>query len=274
MDDKLALVAAAQELARRLGRTKVSQREFARLGGAGGNASDRACRKFGGWAEFCRAAGLAANRPPQAPIPDDEIFAAMRDAFLAIGGIGTRAEFAEHFRLADSVLYRRGWLWPMALFEFRTWAERNDPGFPYMDRLPTEPPAPGAKTRRPRRPGAERVGSEPVYGEILGFRSFVRAPVNEQGVAMLFALVAADFGFAIEAVQRPFPDCEAQRSIGNGRWQRVRIEFEFLSRNFERHRHDPKGCHLIVCWEDNWGKDAPVKVLELRKAIGRLPGWR
>lgn len=33
-----------------------------------------------------------------------------------------------------------------------------------------------------------------------------------------------------------------------GRWERVRIEFEHKSSNFD---HDPKGCDIIVCWEDN-----------------------
>jgi hypothetical protein len=262
MDDKLALVAAAQELARRNGRAKLSQRDFRRNGGLGDNAADRACRRFGGWAEFCRAAGLSPNRPPHEPIPDDEVFAAMRDAFLAIGGIGARHAFARRFRLSDSTLYR-----------FRAWAERNDPGFPYMDQLPTEPPGPDARSRpRPRRPLAPRTSGEPVYGELLGFRCFVRAPLDEQGVAMLFAVVAADFGFAIETTQRAFPDCHAQRAIGGGRWQRVQIEFEHLSRNFALHRHDPKGCQLIVCWEDNWGRDAPVEVFELKSKIRTLMG--
>ena len=69
-----------------------------------------------------------------------------------------------------------------------------------------------------------------------------------------------------------FPDCRAHRSVGKGRWQPVRIEFEFMSRNFKTHGHDPKGCDLIVCWEDNWGKAAPVPVLELKNMIRRLVG--
>ena len=30
------------------------------------------------------------------------------------------------------------------------------------------------------------------------------------------------------------------------RWRRVRIEFEFKSRNFREHGHDPDQCDLIV----------------------------
>jgi hypothetical protein len=44
------------------------------------------------------------------------------------------------------------------------------------------------------------------------------------------------------------------------------IEFEAMSRHFKRHKHDPKKCNLIVCWEDNW-KERPsnIDVLELKR---------
>ena len=41
------------------------------------------------------------------------------------------------------------------------------------------------------------------------------------------------------------------------------IEFEARSKNFEVHKHVNK-CDLIVCWEDNWGKECPIDVLELK----------
>ena len=43
------------------------------------------------------------------------------------------------------------------------------------------------------------------------------------------------------------------------------IEFEATSRNFDIHKHDPKKCNLIVCWEHNW-KQCPsnIEVLELK----------
>jgi hypothetical protein len=70
-------------------------------------------------------------------------------------------------------------------------------------------------------------------------------------------------------VQAEFPDCEALRMVAPNRQQRVRIEFEFESRNFERHGHDPKGCDLIVCWEHNW-QECPLQVLELKKVLAEL----
>ena len=109
---------------------------------------------------------------------------------------------------------------------------------------------------------------------LLGFRWFVREPTTEAGVMMLFAAVAGELGFAIECVQPGFPDCLAMRRVGRGRWHLVRIEFELRARNFARHRHDARGCDLLVCWIDDWGKQCPVKVLELRSVVRRLKGWR
>jgi hypothetical protein len=63
-----------------------------------------------------------------------------------------------------------------------------------------------------------------------------------------------------------FPDCEAIREVEPGRWQRVRIEFEYESRNFMHHFHDPTECDLIVCWKHNWA-ESPLEVVELEKAF-------
>jgi hypothetical protein len=52
-------------------------------------------------------------------------------------------------------------------------------------------------------------------------------------------------------------------------WQRVRVEFEFRSRTFRAHGHDPDQCDVIVCWQDNW-PDCPIEVVELKSAIQRL----
>ena len=74
----------------------------------------------------------------------------------------------------------------------------------------------------------------------------------------------------MESVQAGYPDCDGKRRIASGRWERVRIEFEFQSRNFRIHGHDPTLCDLIVCWEHNW-EECPLEVLELRKEISSLP---
>jgi hypothetical protein len=56
-----------------------------------------------------------------------------------------------------------------------------------------------------------------------------------------------------------------------GRWQDVRIEFEYESRHFRSHRHDPRRCDIIVCWRHNW-RDCPpgLQVLELSAVVRAL----
>ncbi len=75
----------------------------------------------------------------------------------------------------------------------------------------------------------------------------------------------------MESIQIGFPDCEAKRQLAPGKWQRVRLEFEFESRNFVEHGHDPNACDVLVCWNHNWA-EAPdsLEILELRKVIELL----
>lgn len=94
------------------------------------------------------------------------------------------------------------------------------------------------------------------------------APVNEMGVVCLFTEWARKHQIRIETIRAAYPDCIAWRKAG-GTEERLRIEFEFRSRNFRTHRHDPAGCDWIVCWEHNWA-DCPerITVVELREVYG------
>jgi hypothetical protein len=84
-------------------------------------------------------------------------------------------------------------------------------------------------------------------------------------------MLAKELGYIIEAVQNEFPDCEAMRQIAPGRWQRVRIEFEFESRNFRDHGHPVDGCDVIVCWRHNWPEcPEDIEVVELSSVIKSL----
>jgi hypothetical protein len=116
-----------------------------------------------------------------------------------------------------------------------------------------------------------KLDGVPTYGDPIDFRGLRHEPVNEQGVVFLFGMVARELGYLVEAVQTGYPDCEAKRQIGPGKWQRVRIEFEYESRNFRDHGHPVDGCDIIVCWRHNW-QDCPqnLEVLELRTVIKTL----
>jgi hypothetical protein len=107
---------------------------------------------------------------------------------------------------------------------------------------------------------------EPIYGTPLMHEVMSYAPTNEMGVMVLFGAEAKRLGFKILRLQAGCPDCEAMREVAPGKWQRVRIEFEFESRNFLAHGHRPGDCDLIVCWEHNW-QHCPVEVIELRNLV-------
>jgi hypothetical protein len=82
-------------------------------------------------------------------------------------------------------------------------------------------------------------------------------------------MICRDLGYVVDVVRPGFPDCEAKRELRPGLWQRVRIEFEYQSRSFRSHGHDPSQCDLIVCWEHNW-PECPLEVLELKAVLPRL----
>lgn len=107
-----------------------------------------------------------------------------------------------------------------------------------------------------------------VYGDSLAFKTLSRAPVNELGVVYLFGVLHDVFGLEIESIQAGFPDCIARRKVAAGRWEELRIEFEFESRSFLAHGHDPAQADIIVCWRHNWrGCPADIEVIELSSVV-------
>ena len=110
-----------------------------------------------------------------------------------------------------------------------------------------------------------------VVGKLINFRGLVYAPVNENGVIFLFGKVAADLNTYIETIRPGYPDCLAKRYIGKGKWEELRIEFEFRASDFVRHQHNPADCDAIVCWISDW-PDCPknIEVIELQAVIPQL----
>jgi hypothetical protein len=104
------------------------------------------------------------------------------------------------------------------------------------------------------------------YGPVIDFRGLRHAPINEQGVVFLFGMLAGDLGFVVESIQSGFPDCDAKLRRKDGTFEGVRIEFEFRSSEFQRHKHDPAGCEFIVCWEHDW-PECPLSVIDLSAEV-------
>jgi hypothetical protein len=113
-------------------------------------------------------------------------------------------------------------------------------------------------------------GDASVVGEVINFRAMIYGPVNEQGVVCLFATMAEDLNLRVEEIRSGYPDCIARRFTGRG-YERVRIEFEYASRAFLMHGHDPSQCDIVVCWVDDW-PGCPLEVIELSRLVEAEPG--
>lgn len=269
------LIAEARAVAAKLGRDTISAAEFERESQIGRWYVEK---NFDSWNDLVVAAGLVPYTS-NLKIDDEALLRTLRDAFVSGGGILTRAKFRRVSNRSWHVYVRRWGGWTQTLVAFRLWAEANDPSFLYLDALPTaqergveDATAPTTEQHSPERHVNWQASSRTKLGAFLNFRGLQHAPVNEQGVVFLFGMVALDLRYIVEGVGTGFPDCEAKRSVSSSgdAWERVRIEFEFKSRNFLDHGHRPEGCDVLVCWDHNWA-DCPLEVLELRSAIETLP---
>lgn len=110
-----------------------------------------------------------------------------------------------------------------------------------------------------------------VVGRLINFRGLVYSPINEQGVVFLFGKVAHEFGMYVELIRTGYPDCIAKRYIGKDRWEEIKIEFEYKSSEFVRHKHKIEDVDMIVCWEHDWEDcHKSIEILELKNEISKL----
>jgi hypothetical protein len=201
---------------------------------------------------------------------NDELLAEFHRVVLEHGRIPTWAVFGNKRKLGSEALLRKRFRSVAGLWQaYRAWLHVNQPESPALGLLAAAAPRTGGSPK-PHAPVRNWAGNDgPVFGPPLDFRGLRHAPINEQGVVYIFGMVSYELGFIVEGLQSSFPDCEAMRRTHNDRWQRVRIEFEFKSRNFHQHGHPPEAADLIVCWEHDL-PDCPLEVLELKSAIKTL----
>jgi hypothetical protein len=253
------LVSLLQDTAARLGLRQITRDRFREETGV---AESRIRKAFGSYNKLVEAAGLQPYTVHQT-ISEDAMLAALRDAVREVGKPIGQSHFARIGRFSIRPYQRRWASWAEVLAALCAWIERNDPAFPQLAALRRY-----SETEQERQATREAEGNR-RYGHLLNFRGLLHAPVNEQGVILLFGAVAAELGFLIESIGTQFPDCDAKRLTEDGTLERVRIEFEHRSRMFREHEHDPTRCDLIVCWEHNW-PDCPVEVLELGTRIRQM----
>lgn len=251
--DRVLVVGHLKQLAAELGRRPL----FAELSERCGIPQRQLRRCYGSYRVLLGIGGLPAARMPRR-FDDETLLRALRDAFLAAGGLISPSAFRRSGGPTASAVMRRWKGWNGALVMLRDWLTRVEPDYAYLDVL---------RYHCQRNANADSTPA-PACGELLRFRALDHAPTAEPGVVFLFGLVAEELGFVLEVVRVRFPDALGRRRVGK-EWRRVRIEFEHRSANFQLHGHDPAGCDLIVCWEHDW-PDCPLEVLELRSAIKDL----
>ena len=163
---------------------------------------------------------------------------------------------------------------------YQNWLQRENPtssNLKVIDKWlkgedkPDASPLATAKTSR-RKPRVSEKTDGRTYGKPLNFENLVYGPSNEQGVVVLFTMMSKQLQYNIEGIWTDsFPDCEATRVEQGGKLRRVKIEFEYRSREFANHGHDPNACDVLVCWKDNWKERPPnIEVLELSKEVEKI----
>jgi hypothetical protein len=238
---------------------------------------------FNSWNEAVKAAGLEPNTK-NARIDDSALLEDWGQVVRDLREIPTFVRYRREGNYSSEVFQTRFGAWSKMPEIFREFAANNPEWADVVALLPmptttrslANPVGTPDDHGLPELPTVVRarhskLTDRPTYGNPIDFRGLRHEPVNEQGVVFLFGMVAKELGYMVEAVQGAYPDCEAKRQIGPNNWQRVRIEFEFESRNFRDHGHPCEGCDVIVCWRHNWLDCPPsLEVVELASIIKTL----
>ena len=241
-------------------------------------------KHFPSWREAVRAAGLEPDST-NVRLDDATLLEDWGSFVRKIRQIPTRDQYRREGKYSPGVFERHFGPWSVVPTKFREFADDNPAWTDVLALLPTQVVRPQVEVGRLTQSPADiseiessrqnhlysKLDDRPTYGNPIDFRGLRHEPVNEDGVVFLFGMVAKELGYLVEAVQAGFPDCEAKRQIGADKWQRVRIEFEYESRNFRDHGHPPSGCDVIVCWRHNWPEcPSNIEVVELSKVIKQL----
>ena len=201
----------------------------------------------------------------------DRLFLDWTEVVRALKKIPTVFEYERRSKYSSRPLMRYARSWNMVAERMKLYAEEHGLDGEFRDVLDLVEAQPGGgrggtAVSSTQEVTARQKDDRPTYGALIGAWGHVYGPTNEGGVIALFGAMAASLGFLILKIQTEFPDCEAVRVAGKDRNRPVKIEFEYESRNFLRHMHDPTKCDIIVCWEHNW-PECPLEVIELKKAV-------
>jgi hypothetical protein len=270
---KEEIIAAIKECAKNLGRAP-SQPELSSVFPAIKMGTIR--KYLGTYRQALEESGLAgAGCGYEATI--DELFRDWAQIVRKMGKVPTMTEYDRESRYSVRPLSGRFKRWTQVPRGMHEYAQQKKLDVEYADVLNVirqhykeEPESAWIFEQRtgPVTSHAFPMADREIYGPPLVQAHLVCGPTNEAGVVFLFGMLAGQLGFMVTRIQTEFPDCEALRRVGEERWQRVRIEFEYESRNFLKHFHNAAECDLIICWSHNW-PECPLEVIELKPVVRR-----
>jgi hypothetical protein len=237
----------------------------------------RQIRKY--WGSYARALGECnlARRGAGYKVEMEKLFLDWAGIARQLKKLPSVAEYQAMSQYSPTPLMARYGVWTQVPPNMKLYAEEQGKTEEWSDvveliaaqkKKETEQARISGTMNGPQKESAVLV-NQPIFGPLLGGTltwpyPMIHGPVNEAGVIFLFGAMAQQLGYVVMRMQTDFPDCECIRRIERDRWQRVRIEFEYESRNFVKHGHEVSDCDLIICWVNNW-PDCPVEVLELRR---------
>lgn len=245
-----------KELAEKLGRVPTML-DLERMTGIDKN---QVRKTLGTYREFIESSGIEGRRPRGQKVSTHTLFVDWAGVVRKLGKIPTITEFQLHGQYTYRPLYRCWGSWShiaAGMLDYirnesltDAWGDVERVICSYLEEQGRNLAATvtdGATERLVTRHRA--VTGSPIYGRPLFPYPLIHAPINENGVILLFGMVAERLGYAVARVKAEFPDCDAFRELGPNKWQPLRIEFEYESRNFLIHKHPLLGCDLIVCWK-------------------------